>query len=66
MSLREGDGLWIDVREFERLAPDRPDAALELCRGELLEGFEDEWALVGARSASASAWSGCWSNSPGR
>ena len=45
VGLREGDGLWIDVREFERLAPDDPDAALELCRGELLEGFEDEWAL---------------------
>ncbi|MEA2146072.1 MAG: hypothetical protein QOG59_1659, partial [Solirubrobacteraceae bacterium] len=45
VSLREGDGLWIDVREFERLAPGDPHAALELCRGELLEGFEDEWAL---------------------
>ena len=34
--------VWIDVREFERLAPDE---ALALCRGELLEGIEDEWAL---------------------
>jgi DNA-binding SARP family transcriptional activator/tetratricopeptide (TPR) repeat protein len=39
------DGAWIDVREFERLAARDPDRALELCRGELLEGIEDEWAL---------------------
>ncbi len=37
---------WIDVREFERLAADDPAEALELCRGELLEGVEDEWALT--------------------
>jgi DNA-binding SARP family transcriptional activator len=46
VSLREGDGLWIDIREFERLASGDPDAALALCRGELLEGLEDEWALA--------------------
>ncbi len=40
------DGAWIDVREFERLAAEDPDRALELCRGELLEGIEDEWALL--------------------
>jgi DNA-binding SARP family transcriptional activator/tetratricopeptide (TPR) repeat protein len=38
------DDAWIDVREFERLAPDE---ALLLCRGELLEGLDDEWALQG-------------------
>ena len=36
---------WIDVREFERLAAEEPDRALELCRGELLEGIDAEWAL---------------------
>ncbi len=39
------DGVWIDVREFDQLAAESPDRALELCRGELLEGVEDEWAL---------------------
>ena len=37
--------MWVDVREFERLAGGDPAAALELCRGELLEGLEDDWAL---------------------
>ena len=45
VGLADQDGLWIDVREFGRLADDDPDAALELCRGELLEGLEDEWVL---------------------
>jgi DNA-binding SARP family transcriptional activator/tetratricopeptide (TPR) repeat protein len=40
------DGVWVDVREFERLAPGDPDAAVELCRGELLEEVEDEWAIA--------------------
>ena len=39
-------GLWIDVREFERLAKSDPAAALGLCRGELLEGLEDDWAVT--------------------
>ncbi len=39
------DGAWIDMREFGRLAESDPHGALELCRGELLEGLEDEWAL---------------------
>ncbi len=39
------DGAWVDVQEFERLAPEDPGRALELCRGELLEGIEDDWAL---------------------
>jgi DNA-binding SARP family transcriptional activator len=46
VSLREDAQVWIDVREFERLqAGGALEAALGLCRGELLEGMEDEWAL---------------------
>ena len=41
-----GDGLWVDVREFERLAESHPAQALELCRGELLEGVDDDWAVA--------------------
>ncbi|MCW3069765.1 MAG: transcriptional activator domain, partial [Solirubrobacterales bacterium] len=46
VALRDDGGLWIDVREFERLAAEEPARALELCRGELLEGLEEEWALA--------------------
>src|SRR5215831_17990992 len=36
----------VDWREFERLASaGRTLDALELCRGELLAGFDEEWAL---------------------
>ncbi|MGP0053366.1 MAG: ATP-binding protein [Solirubrobacteraceae bacterium] len=45
VGLRADDGLWIDAREFERLAASAPARALELCRGELLEGVDDDWAL---------------------
>jgi DNA-binding SARP family transcriptional activator/tetratricopeptide (TPR) repeat protein len=45
VGLREEEGLWIDVREFERLAAGDPEQALALCRGELLEGIDDDWAL---------------------
>jgi DNA-binding SARP family transcriptional activator/tetratricopeptide (TPR) repeat protein len=46
VSLQDAEGVWIDVREFERLAGrGDAEAALELCRGELLEGIEAEWAL---------------------
>jgi DNA-binding SARP family transcriptional activator/Flp pilus assembly protein TadD len=36
---------WCDIREFERLAADPTGAAeaVTLYRGDLLEGFEDEW-----------------------
>ncbi len=44
VGLRDDDGLWIDVVEFERLAGTEPAQALELCRGELLEGLDDDWA----------------------
>ena len=43
--LRDEPGLWVDVREFDRLAAGDPAAALELCRGDLLEGLEDDWAV---------------------
>jgi DNA-binding SARP family transcriptional activator len=42
--LHDEDGVWVDAREFERLAASEPLGALELCRGELLEGFEEDWA----------------------
>ncbi len=45
VGLRDEGELWVDVREFERLAGAEPERALELCRGELLEGIEDDWAL---------------------
>jgi DNA-binding SARP family transcriptional activator len=45
VGLNDADGLWIDAREFEALAATDPEQALALCRGELLEGLEDEWAL---------------------
>ena len=46
VALRVDPDPWIDVREFERLAAGAsPEQALTLCRGDLLEGMEDEWAL---------------------
>jgi DNA-binding SARP family transcriptional activator/tetratricopeptide (TPR) repeat protein len=45
VGLDDPEELWIDVREFERLAATMPQEALDLCRGELLEGVEDDWAL---------------------
>ena len=45
IGLRADPALWVDVREFERLAGSGDDAAaLAMCRGELLEGLEDDWA----------------------
>jgi DNA-binding SARP family transcriptional activator len=45
VGLQDAQGIWVDVHEFDRLGETDPDSALELCRGELLEGFEEEWAL---------------------
>ncbi len=47
VGLPDDDGLWVDVREFDRLATDDPEAALALCdgRGALLEEIDDDWAL---------------------
>jgi DNA-binding SARP family transcriptional activator/tetratricopeptide (TPR) repeat protein len=43
--LRDEPDVWVDVREFGRLAAGDPAAALDLCRGDLLEGLEDDWAV---------------------
>src|ERR1700722_4802156 len=37
---------WVDIAKLERLAAAAPEPALELCRGELLEGLEDDWAAL--------------------
>jgi DNA-binding SARP family transcriptional activator len=43
--------VWVDAVAFETLVRDgRPEEAVALCGGELLAGFEEEWALV-ARDA---------------
>ena len=46
VGMTDGPDVWIDVREFERLAGSDPASALELCRGDLLEGLEDDWAVA--------------------
>ncbi|MGB8647445.1 MAG: tetratricopeptide repeat protein [Anaerolineae bacterium] len=35
--------LWVDTRELEKGSKDNPPTQLELYRGELLEGVDDEW-----------------------
>ena len=51
VGLREGPELWVDVVAFEALAEaGRGAEAVELCTGELLAGFDEEWALM-ARDA---------------
>jgi DNA-binding SARP family transcriptional activator/tetratricopeptide (TPR) repeat protein len=43
--------LWVDAVEFDKLLQaGQASAAVELCKGELLSGFEEEWALM-ARNA---------------
>ncbi|HEV3168720.1 MAG TPA: AAA family ATPase [Actinocrinis sp.] len=47
----DGEGLTVDVREFDRLAAaGHFGEAVALCRGELLDGFDDEWAGVARES----------------
>jgi DNA-binding SARP family transcriptional activator/tetratricopeptide (TPR) repeat protein len=47
VGLHDDPDAWVDVREFERLTADDPEAALALCqRGDLLEGLEDDWAIT--------------------
>jgi DNA-binding SARP family transcriptional activator/tetratricopeptide (TPR) repeat protein len=46
VGLAEAAAVWIDVREFERLAGSDPSGALELCRGDLLDGLEADWAVA--------------------
>ena len=51
MGIEDGRGVWVDLREFERLVSvDRWAEALALCRGELLSDLDDEWVLE-ARAA---------------
>ncbi len=51
VGLIAGPELWVDVAAFETLVRSgREREAVELCAGELLAGFEEEWALM-ARDA---------------
>ena len=50
VGLADDQSLWVDAREFDRLADTDPRAALELCRGELLEGVPDDWAHAARQS----------------
>ena len=46
ISLDRTDGLWVDVLELERLLTEgQPEDALALGGGELLAGFDEQWAL---------------------
>jgi DNA-binding SARP family transcriptional activator/tetratricopeptide (TPR) repeat protein len=48
-----GQGLWVDSHEFSELVgASRWEEALALCRGELLEGLDEDWVLE-ARSRHA-------------
>ncbi len=45
VGLADDELVWTDVAEFDRcVREDRPEDALELCRGELLAGLDDDWA----------------------
>jgi DNA-binding SARP family transcriptional activator len=49
------DGVWVDVREFERmLAAGRLEEAVDACAGELLTDMDDEW-VHDARAAHRAA-----------
>src|ERR1700735_1831155 len=42
-----GDGLWVDLLEFRSLIrAGQPEAALRLCRGDLLAELDDDWAAA--------------------
>ena len=46
-----GDAVFVDAREFERLVQqDRLEEAVDLCDGELLPGFDDEWVYEARES----------------
>jgi hypothetical protein len=46
IGIGDGPGLWIDVREFDRLvAEGSGERALTLCRGDLLTDLDDDWVL---------------------
>jgi DNA-binding SARP family transcriptional activator len=47
LGLADQPEVWVDAREFERrLAAGKVEAAIELCRGELLSDFDDDWILT--------------------
>jgi DNA-binding SARP family transcriptional activator/tetratricopeptide (TPR) repeat protein len=47
VGLATGQELWVDVEAFRTLVRSgREREAVELCRGDLLAGFEEEWALM--------------------
>jgi DNA-binding SARP family transcriptional activator/tetratricopeptide (TPR) repeat protein len=51
VGLAPGPQLWVDIHAFDTLArAGREREAVQLCTGELLAGFEEEWALM-ARDA---------------
>jgi DNA-binding SARP family transcriptional activator len=51
VGLAPGPELWVDAHAFDTLLQaGREREAVELCTGELLAGFEEEWALM-ARAA---------------
>jgi DNA-binding SARP family transcriptional activator/tetratricopeptide (TPR) repeat protein len=40
------DGLWVDLQDVRRLiAQGQPRAALDLCRGDLLQELDDDWVI---------------------
>src|SRR3981081_3310199 len=46
LSLAGEELVWTDVAQFDSLlAAGRLEDTLELCRGELLEGLDDDWVL---------------------
>ncbi len=45
ISLDRTDGLWVDVLELEQRLAEEPQDALAMGDGELLAGFDEEWAL---------------------
>ena len=47
VGLADEPEVWVDAREFERrLAAGQVEAAIELCGGELLADFDDDWVLT--------------------
>src|SRR5437764_608141 len=47
VGLADEPEVWVDAREFDRwLGTGQVEAAIELCRGELLADFDDDWVLT--------------------
>ncbi len=47
VGLRDGPELWVDAREFDRaVAAGELERAQELARGRLLDGLDDDWAIL--------------------